>query len=151
MSISVTRLYRIKLLSCLAAVRKTFSCVTNYSGNEQYSLIERMLCCVLMTWPSYWVLRNIDQTVLHLFLTYTLTCTYKTCIWWEFSLFHSVLGQGEMESTWYVSCYLVYCTSFEWWMSVEQLVERLAGETEVVGEGLPRYQLGHHKSHTTWP
>jgi hypothetical protein len=39
-----------------------------------------------------------------------------------------------------------------WWMmmSVEQSVECLAGETEVLGEKLPRCRFVHHKSHMTW-
>jgi hypothetical protein len=32
---------------------------------------------------------------------------------------------------------------------VEQLVKRLAGETEVHGENLPQWQFVHQKSHMT--
>jgi hypothetical protein len=31
-------------------------------------------------------------------------------------------------------------------VSVEQSVERLAGETEVLGEDLPQFRFAHHKS-----
>jgi hypothetical protein len=36
-------------------------------------------------------------------------------------------------------------------MSVQQSVEWLAGETEILGENLPRYSFDHHKSHMIWP
>jgi hypothetical protein len=36
-------------------------------------------------------------------------------------------------------------------MSVEQLVECFAGETEVLGEILPQCGFVHHTSHMTWP
>jgi hypothetical protein len=32
-------------------------------------------------------------------------------------------------------------------MMMEKLVERLAGETEVLGENLPQCRFVHHKSH----
>jgi hypothetical protein len=32
-------------------------------------------------------------------------------------------------------------------MTMEKLVELLAGETEVLGENLPQYRFVHHKSH----
>jgi hypothetical protein len=41
----------------------------------------------------------------------------------------SILEKGETESTWYVGHYLAYCISPRWRMSLEQLVEWLAGET----------------------
>jgi hypothetical protein len=36
-------------------------------------------------------------------------------------------------------------------MRVEQSVERLAEETEVLGENLPQCRFVYHKSHRTWP
>jgi hypothetical protein len=33
--------------------------------------------------------------------------------------------------------------------SVEKSVEKLAGETEVLGENLPQFNFVHHKSHIT--
>jgi hypothetical protein len=36
-------------------------------------------------------------------------------------------------------------------MGVEQLLECLAGETEVLGEYLFHCRFVHHKSHMTWP
>jgi hypothetical protein len=32
-------------------------------------------------------------------------------------------------------------------MMMEKLVELLAGETEVLGENLPKFRIVHHKSH----
>jgi hypothetical protein len=60
---------------------------------------------------------------------------------------------GETESTWYVYHCLAYYTSSEWWMvmNVEQLVECLTGETELLGEILPRCHFVHHKSRMTCP
>jgi hypothetical protein len=48
---------------------------------------------------------------------------------------------------------LGYCTSGGWWMfmTVEQSVECLAGQTEILGENLPQCLFIHHKSHITLP
>jgi hypothetical protein len=63
------------------------------------------------------------------------------------------VGWGETESTWYVGQYLAYCPSPGWsMMSVELSVEwELAGETEVLGENLPRCDFLRYKSHMSWP
>jgi hypothetical protein len=36
-------------------------------------------------------------------------------------------------------------------MSVEQSVERLAGETKMLEENLPQWHFALHKSHMIWP
>jgi hypothetical protein len=48
---------------------------------------------------------------------------------------------------------MTYCTNPKWlWMilSVKQLVEFLAGETEVLRENLAHCHFAHRKSHLTW-
>jgi hypothetical protein len=69
------------------------------------------------------------------------------------AVFLSFLGWSETESTWYVGHYLAYSTRPRRWMimSVEQLVEWLAGEIEVIRENLPQCHFIYHKSHMTWP
>jgi hypothetical protein len=53
----------------------------------------------------------------------------------------------------HVGNYLAYCISSRWWMmiSLKRLVEKLVGETEVLGGNLSQCHFVHHKSHNTWP
>jgi hypothetical protein len=67
-------------------------------------------------------------------------------------IFFSFLGWGETESTSYGGLLTYYTSPGLYMMNVEQWVEwELAGETEVLGENLPRFHSAHHKSHMTWP
>jgi hypothetical protein len=61
-------------------------------------------------------------------------------------------GGGGLWIHYYWSHYLAYCTSSRllMMMSVEQLVEWLAGKPEIFGENLPQCHLVHHKSHMIW-
>jgi hypothetical protein len=51
---------------------------------------------------------------------------------WGFFIFNVSWGGVTLKSKWFVGHLLAYCTSSEWYMSVEHLVEwELAGESEV--------------------
>jgi hypothetical protein len=60
----------------------------------------------------------------------------------------SSLGWSETDSTWYMGRCLTYSIRLRRWImiSVEQSVECLAGETEVLGENLPKCCFVHYKS-----